>query len=46
MHTRLDYAKASPDAYKAMLAVESYPRHCGLAPTLLDLVDIRSCLEQ
>ena len=38
---RLDFKKASPDAYKAMATVESYVRQSGLDPALLELVKTR-----
>ena len=41
MKERLDFKKASPDAYKAMSAVESYVRHSGLEHALLELVKTR-----
>jgi AhpD family alkylhydroperoxidase len=37
----MDYAKASPDAFKAMLALESFVRNSGLNKILLELVKIR-----
>lgn len=41
MQARLNYKKAAPDAYKAMLGLEDYVNECGLEPTLLDLVRLR-----
>ncbi|HBL65653.1 MAG TPA: alkylhydroperoxidase [Achromobacter sp.] len=41
MNARLDYAKASPDGYKAFGAVYVYLQHCGLPKTLIDLVFLR-----
>ncbi len=42
MQNRLDYAKVAPEAYKAMLALEHYVKHCGLEPSLLELVKTRA----
>jgi AhpD family alkylhydroperoxidase len=42
METRLDAAKASPEAYKAMLAVQGYVNNCGLEVTILELVKLRA----
>src|SRR5690349_19403061 len=42
MQARLNYKKAAPDAYKAMLGLEDYLDECGLEPTLLDLVRLRA----
>ena len=42
MSARLNYAKAAPGAYKAMLGLENYVNECGLEPTLLDLVRLRA----
>ncbi|MGV2866778.1 carboxymuconolactone decarboxylase family protein [Achromobacter sp. ESBL13] len=41
MNARLDYAKASPDGYKAFGGVYVYLQHCGLPKTLIDLVFLR-----
>lgn len=41
MSIRIDYAKASPDGYKALGAVHAYLQSCGLAPQLIDLVYLR-----
>ncbi len=38
MTQRIDYRQAAPDAYKAMLAVETYVRRSGLEHSLLGLV--------
>jgi len=38
MKERLDFKKASPDAYKAMAAVETCVRQSGVDPALLELV--------
>ena len=42
MQNRLDYAKVAPEGYKAMLALENYIKHCGLEPSLLELVKTRA----
>ena len=42
MQARLDFYKASPDAAKAMLALEAAVRKLGLEPTLLELVKLRA----
>jgi AhpD family alkylhydroperoxidase len=42
MGTRIDPAKAAPDAYKAVLALENYVRHCGLEMRLFHLVKTRA----
>jgi AhpD family alkylhydroperoxidase len=42
MEQRLDYYKASPDATKAMLALEVATGKLGLEPALLELVKLRA----
>ena len=42
MEPRLDYMKASPEAYKAMAQCEAVVRHSGIDPKLLELVKIRA----
>lgn len=39
---RLDFAKASPAAYKALLGVENHVRESGLEHSLLELVKLRA----
>jgi AhpD family alkylhydroperoxidase len=39
---RLSGAKAAPEGYKAILAVEAYLRNCGLESRLLHLVKMRA----
>ncbi len=39
---RLDFAKASPAAYKALLGVEHHVRESGLEHSLLELVRLRA----
>jgi AhpD family alkylhydroperoxidase len=41
MSNRIDYAKASPEGYKAFGGVYMYLQKCGLAPELIDLVKLR-----
>lgn len=42
MEARLDYANASPEAYKAMLQLEGVVRRSGIDPKLLELMKIRA----
>ncbi|MCS0607634.1 carboxymuconolactone decarboxylase family protein [Massilia solisilvae] len=42
MMQRLDFSKASPSAYKALLAVENTVRESGLEASLLELVKLRA----
>jgi AhpD family alkylhydroperoxidase len=42
MHTRLDWYKVSPNAYKAMAGLEGFVRNSGLEPALLELVRMRA----
>ena len=42
MEARLDYTKASPEAYKAMLQMEGVVRRSGIDPKLLELIKIRA----
>src|SRR5580765_6496681 len=41
MGNRLDYAKASPEGYKAFGGVYVYLQKCGLSKELIDLVYLR-----
>ena len=41
MSKRIDYAKASPDGYKAFGGVYVYLQKCGLSKELIDLVYLR-----
>jgi len=41
MTDRVDYKKASPGAYQAMLALEAHIHECGLEAALLELVKLR-----
>jgi AhpD family alkylhydroperoxidase len=42
MEPRINTAKVSPGAYRAMFGLESYVRQSGLEPTLLELVKMRA----
>jgi AhpD family alkylhydroperoxidase len=42
MEARLDYSKASPEAYKAMVQMEGVVRRSGIDPKLLELMKIRA----
>lgn len=42
METRLDYAKAAPNGYRAVLGLDRYVKECGLEPSLLELVKLRA----
>ncbi len=42
METRIDPYTASPDAVRALTALESAVMHLGLEPLLLDLVKLRA----
>ena len=42
MEPRLDYVKAAPDAYKAMLGLEAAVRRLGIDRTVLELIKIRA----
>jgi AhpD family alkylhydroperoxidase len=42
MEARLDYTKASPEAYKAMAQMEGVVRRSGIDPKLLELIKIRA----
>ena len=42
MQPRFDFAKASPDSYKAVLALEQYIRNCGLEPRHIHLLKLRA----
>ena len=39
---RLDPAQASPQAYRALLALTQTAEHCGLGAALIELVEIRA----
>jgi AhpD family alkylhydroperoxidase len=42
MEARIEYAKVSPGALRAMYALETYVRQSGLEPSLLELVKTRA----
>ena len=42
MSAFLNYAKASPDSYRAMLQLSQYTHHLELEPALLELVRVRA----
>ncbi|WP_416796325.1 carboxymuconolactone decarboxylase family protein [Ciceribacter azotifigens] len=42
MQQRFDFAKVSPDSYKAVLALEQYVRNCGLEPRHIHLLKLRA----
>jgi len=42
MTQRIDYGKAGPGAYKAVLGMETYVRHSGLEHSLVELVKLRA----
>lgn len=42
MQARLEYGKVAPEALKAMYAINHYSKHCGLEPSLLELIKIRA----
>jgi AhpD family alkylhydroperoxidase len=42
MEARLDYSKASPEAFKAMVQMEGVVRRSGIDPKLLELIKIRA----
>jgi AhpD family alkylhydroperoxidase len=42
MEARLNYTKAAPEGYRAVLPLNTYVDHCGLEPLLLELVRMRS----
>jgi AhpD family alkylhydroperoxidase len=42
MRERLDYEKASPEGYRAMLGLQRFVDNCGLEHSLLELVKMRA----
>jgi AhpD family alkylhydroperoxidase len=42
MQPRVDYARIAPEGVRAMYDLGSYVRHCGLEPSLLELVRLRA----
>ena len=41
MQPEIDYRRAAPDGIAALAGLETYVRHCGLEPELLELVRTR-----
>lgn len=42
MTQRIHYSKVAPDAYRAMLALETYAKSCGIDPVIFELVKLRA----
>ena len=42
MNPRLNYSKAAPGVYQAMMHLSEYAHNCGLEPSLILLVEIRA----
>lgn len=42
MAQRFDFSQSDPNAYQAMLGLETYLRQCGLPPQLLHLIKTRA----
>jgi len=42
MQARIAFDKTAPEGVKAMWTLENYVRHCGLEPSLLELVKFRA----
>ncbi len=42
MSQRIDYAKASPEAFRAVYALEKFVKGCGLESSLIELVKMRA----
>ncbi|WHZ20722.1 MAG: 4-carboxymuconolactone decarboxylase domain/alkylhydroperoxidase AhpD family core domain protein [Rhodanobacteraceae bacterium] len=42
MTQRIDYRKASPDGFKAMLSMQAHVDNCGIEHSLLELVKMRA----
>lgn len=42
MQARIDYSKVAPDAYKAVLALETHVRRSGIERPILELIKIRA----
>jgi len=42
MTQRIDYSKVGAGAYKAVLGMETYVRHCGLERSLIELIKLRA----
>ncbi|MDZ7925861.1 MAG: carboxymuconolactone decarboxylase family protein [Agrobacterium sp.] len=44
MKTRLNYAKASPEAFKAVMALETYVQNSGLERRFVNLIKLRASI--
>jgi len=44
MKTRLNYAKASPEAFKAIMALETYVQNSGLERRFIHLIKLRASI--
>ncbi|ASP79130.1 carboxymuconolactone decarboxylase family protein [Sinorhizobium meliloti] len=42
MQSRVNFAKAAPDAYKAVTALDSYVKGSGIEPRLIHLIKLRA----
>lgn len=42
MQHRMNYPKASPEAFRAMMGVETYLHGCGIEPSLLHMLKLRA----
>ncbi len=42
MQSRIEYMEVAPDAMKTMFGLEKYLAHCGLEPSLIDLIKLRA----
>ena len=42
MPSRIEYMEVAPDAMKTMFRLEKYLAHCGLEPSLIDLIKLRA----
>ena len=42
MQSRVNFAKAAPDAYKAVAALDSYVKGSGIEPRLIHLIKLRA----
>ena len=42
MEPRLDYDKVLPEGMKAVYVLNNYTKHCGLEPSLLELIKLRA----
>jgi AhpD family alkylhydroperoxidase len=44
METRLNHTKASPESYKAILALEAFVQNCGLERRFIHLIKLRASI--